>query len=295
MKKLLKKTYWLLPENLKKAGLSVIKKVVTPSGTLQQSFYFDDFFKVKNDTFSFDIWHTGKWIENDLFWKGIDGYEKVTMKIWIALCKKAEIIFDIGANTGVFSLVAASNNSSAKIYAFEPLPQTFKILDKNILKNSFNIQPVQFAVSDQEGSSTFYFPEEGNIYSSTLSAAHFASHNQSKATEIKVNMVTLANFIESNSIQKLDLIKIDAEGNDLNVFKGMGPYLARFRPNIIVEVHDDSLGEEIEKLVKDLKYVFFDIDEKTAPKRIKNLRKSSSLNVLICREEDSTLIEDLKI
>ena len=56
-------------------------------------------------------------IENEIFWFGLEnGWEKVSMKLWIELVKNSNTILDIGANTGVYSLVAATVNNHAKVY-----------------------------------------------------------------------------------------------------------------------------------------------------------------------------------
>ena len=61
-------------------------------------------------------------IENEIFWLGInEGWEKISLKIWQQLAINAETIFDIGANSGVYSFVANKLNSNAIIYAFEPV------------------------------------------------------------------------------------------------------------------------------------------------------------------------------
>lgn len=60
-------------------------------------------------------------IANKLYYCGLKGYEYETIKIWIELVKKSEVIFDIGAYTGLYSLIAALINNKARVFAFEPI------------------------------------------------------------------------------------------------------------------------------------------------------------------------------
>lgn len=91
-------------------------------------------------------------IVNSLYWLEIEGLAFETRRVVIDLARKARVIFDIGAYTGLMSLLAAAVNSKAKIFAFEPLEAQFKYLKRNIAINNFsNIIPIQKAVSDKEG------------------------------------------------------------------------------------------------------------------------------------------------
>jgi precorrin-6B methylase 2 len=75
---------------------------------------------------SFRLIHYGEEIENDFFWEGLPGRrEKISMGLWMRLVPKAEVILDVGANSGVYSLVAAVMNPAARVYGFEPLTDLF--------------------------------------------------------------------------------------------------------------------------------------------------------------------------
>ena len=116
MKKILKKIYANFP--FKQVLFTLLKKVWTPSENIYQHLHFKGEFKVKiNEKNNFLIKHYGFQIENELFWAGLTGgWEKESMKIWIELCKDADVIIDIGANTGVYSLIAKSMNPNSLKY-----------------------------------------------------------------------------------------------------------------------------------------------------------------------------------
>ena len=70
-------------------------------------------------TFVLNAWNST--IENEIFWNGLGNtWEPETINLYTKLCKKSKVIFDVGANTGIYSLIASKLNPNAKIIAFEP-------------------------------------------------------------------------------------------------------------------------------------------------------------------------------
>lgn len=85
----------------------------------------------------FRMQNNGHYIETLLYWGGIDrGWERVSASVWMALCESSKHILDVGANTGIYSLMAYAVNPDALISAFEPVPGVFRQLQhKNSLKS----------------------------------------------------------------------------------------------------------------------------------------------------------------
>lgn len=121
MNKLFKIIYNFIP--FKRDFFYLIKTFWKPKETIYRHLHFVGIFKVKiNQSKTFKIKHYGYQIENEIFWSGLtEGWEKESVKLWIELCKCSEIIFDIGANTGMYSLIAKTINPGANVYAFEPV------------------------------------------------------------------------------------------------------------------------------------------------------------------------------
>lgn len=122
----IKLVYKYLP--FKKQLFTLIRFFYKPSKRIYQHLHFTGIFKVKVDTnASFLIRHYGHELENDLFWSGLEGgWEKTSIQLWVTLSKRSNVIFDIGANTGLFSLVSKSVNPNAQIFAFEPIQKIYK-------------------------------------------------------------------------------------------------------------------------------------------------------------------------
>ena len=151
MKQVLKSIYNAIP--FKKQLFSLLRPF-NPSEAIYQHLHFKDTFNVRVGEGSFKIKHYGYQVENDLFWKGLKHFEATTLNLWKELAKKAKTIIDIGANTGVFSLVAGAVNPTAKIIAFEPLPDNYNKLQANVRLNNFNIVAHRIAISNQSGETT---------------------------------------------------------------------------------------------------------------------------------------------
>ena len=117
--------------------LEVIRIFNLPN-IITKHLYFNGIINIRVDSkHSFKIIHYGYQTENELYWQGLTGkYEKETLKLWIQLSKKSNLIFDIGANTGVFALTAKAVNIHSKVFAFEPIERVYKKLQYNNIINN---------------------------------------------------------------------------------------------------------------------------------------------------------------
>jgi FkbM family methyltransferase len=160
-----------IPNFVKKALSLTLQKKIVPPERLWDLLAFEGSFSVDLDQQRFQVSHTGEWLENSLFWKGISGYEPISFELWKNACRFSQTILDIGANTGLYSLIAKTVNPGTQVYAFEPLPSFNAALRKNIRLNGFDVEVVEQAVSDFIGTAEFYAPQrgQGNLYSSSLS------------------------------------------------------------------------------------------------------------------------------
>ncbi|MGQ3170136.1 MAG: FkbM family methyltransferase [Methylophilus sp.] len=129
------------------------------------------------------------------------------------------IIFDVGANVGNYSKILRSYNLKARIYAFEPHPVTFQRLKENT--GSLNIQTNNVAVGALAGSLKLYdyANEDGSSHASLYKAVIEEIH-KAKSTEYNIDVITLDDFCHQAGIDKIDLLKIDTEGHELEVLKG---------------------------------------------------------------------------
>ncbi|OQA00073.1 MAG: 2-O-methyltransferase NoeI [Bacteroidetes bacterium ADurb.Bin408] len=177
------------------------------------------------------------WIQKQIFFFGHYEVEKEETRFWKSLVKENDIILDIGANIGYYSLMASKRIKGGKIYAFEPVNQTYAKLIKNIELNNFqNIVPVNKAVSNKEDTIEIYVANNKNTGTSSITNhIHFCGEKQ------KAVAITIDSFVNENKLPKIDLIKIDVEGAESLVIEGMQESLAKFNPYILIELIDERL------------------------------------------------------
>lgn len=147
------------------------------------------------------------------------------------------IVFDVGANAGLFALIAAKKvGSTGHVYAFEPGLRELQLLRNNIAINHLNnITVVDCAVSDKVGTAQFAISVDGAMNS--LAQTKHPSQKIQEWREVK--LTTLDYFIEQQSIKKVDFIKIDVEGAEKKVLQGAIKLLGSSNaPEILCEFCD---------------------------------------------------------
>lgn len=288
MKNFIKKIYQKVP--YKKNIFTLLKKVYQPTETIYRHLYFNGKILIKVDkNHSFHMQHYGYQVENELFWVGLNGWEKNSLELWTKLCKQSNVIFDIGANTGVYSLLAKTINPNASVYAFEPVERVFQKLIKNAQLNNYDIICSQKAVSNQDGKAIIYDTDGSHTYSVTVNKDIKWSDKPTKPVEIEI--ITLKTFIEKNHIHQIDLMKIDVETHEPEVLEGFANYLKLYTPTLLIEILNEEIAKGVEKYLIGLNYLYFNIDETKGIKKVDKLEKSDSFNFLICSEDIAKSLE----
>ncbi|RLG13733.1 hypothetical protein DRN69_05115 [Candidatus Pacearchaeota archaeon] len=148
---------------------------------------------------------------------------------------KAKVIIDLGAQAGIYSLYAALKNKNAKIYALEPDPDNFKQLCKNIEINKLQgvIIPFKKAVSKENGELFFYISNQSSRSSSLFKL-------KSPGSRIMVDSISLQSLFEILELNRCDVLKVDIEGAEYEVFYNSPTKIVRKIDNICMECHDLS-------------------------------------------------------
>tara|TARA_Y100000768_G_C23975481_1_gene682823 strand:- start:1090 stop:1944 length:855 start_codon:yes stop_codon:yes gene_type:complete len=259
----------------KKYIFILIRKFYKPTDKIYQHLWFTGFFETKFLNKKFYIYSLPTVIENEIFWNGFaKSWEPLSLRVWSSIVNKKKVIFDIGANTGIYSILSKVFNPRSKVYSFEPNIEFLKAIKKSNHKNLFDINIVNQAVSDKNTTLNF------DGYQIT----------KRKSNE-KVRSTRLDTFILNQKIKKVDLIKLDVELHEDKVILGMGKYLKKHKPDFLVEVLNDKIAKKLNKLFKGLNYKFLSIDDKYLRlKVIKKIKKSEYYNVFVCTNASYSLI-----
>lgn len=145
---------------------------------------------------------------------------------------EAPVIFDVGANVGNYTKTILDISPKSKIYMFEPHPKTYAILLRN-LSSQESIVSNNLAVGSETSILKLYDyknqpSSHASLYKEVIEDIHYA---QSESYDVQV--VTLDDFTLENSIEHIDLLKIDVEGHELNVVKGASRLLLESRISVI--------------------------------------------------------------
>lgn len=281
MKQLLKWAYKIVP--FKKQFYSLVKMAWLPNENIYKHLYFEGTFQVSVDRDRhFKLRHYGYQIENEIFWAGLrGGWEKKSIDLWIKLCAQARVIFDVGANTGVYALIAKEVSPEAKVYAFEPVERVFKKLEQNNSLNSGGIVCIEKAASNRSGKATIYDTNTEHVLSVTVDRN--MNPPSVEVVPATIETIRLDEMIDDAHADGLDLIKIDVETHEAEVLEGLGRYLHMCRPSMIIEILNDEVGRRVEDLVAGAGYLYFNVDDQSGEVRqTAHINKSDFYNYLLC-------------
>ena len=264
LKKFAKTLFDLMP--FKKYLFLIIRFIYTPSQRIFQHLLFKGTCKVSSGTNNFKIYHNARAIENLLFWRGLEGYEPNSLKLWSKMSRNADTIFDLGANSGIYSLISKSENKNAKVYTFECVDRVFDVLKKNVALNNYDISCFNQAVSNYDGAGSFIDDSEPFTLSVIVNmdldeVAEGRGVEKSALHKVETDLITLDTFIQQNNIQGIDLMKIDVETHEPEVFEGFQKHLKAFQPTLLVEIIRDNVASSLQNQFSGLDYIFFYINE----------------------------------
>lgn len=176
-------------------------------------------------------------IAKKYFWtKGIREpvEDRIALNLFSILSKDSDVVLDIGANSGLFSLVAAKASPKAEIIAFDILPEAYHILiDNLILNNLLERVQIQLVGIGKEGG-VFYAPF--NNISSEMPSSLSLDSKPIKDDKVEVSIKSLDEICLPQFVGKKLLMKIDVEGTEVDIFSNGTETLRKIKPEIICEV-----------------------------------------------------------
>jgi FkbM family methyltransferase len=181
-----------------------------------------------------------------------------------------DIVFDVGANIGLFTLFAGASRSDLQIFAFEPVPAAFQALRENVSEHGIHARLFECGLSRAAGQASFTFyplmsgmsgayadPAEdqamARAYLSNqglfapdqideLVAGRFVSQS------LQCSMKTLSQVIQDEAVERIDLLKIDVEKSEVDVLEGIAPADWKRIRQIVLETH--ATGGRLERVLE---------------------------------------------
>jgi len=199
-----------------------------------------------------------------IFFLKPDNYELETQNAFRKLIKPGMTVFDIGANSGYFTLLMADLvGKTGRVYSFEPYPPIFKLLKTNVETNNLDqVRLFPIALSDKRGEvplSINPVNDGGHSLGTFKNNPDLIGWDTEKLKEI-VHTETVDEFMVDQGIGSVDVIKIDVEGAETLVFAGAKNLLSNSQsPAIICEVGDIA-QEQAGKSEKDLRKLLYGHD-----------------------------------
>lgn len=196
-----------------------------------------------------------------IFWEG--GYERFEYtEIFIRLIKKVNTFYDIGANIGYYSLIAAMENRNITVVGFEPASGPLFYFKENVKINNFsNIKVESLALSDKEGEIDFYEIRnkkykylEHNLAGESNAGSKTTGRNYVLK---RIVSTTLDNYVSRTGEKRIDLIKMDTEGTENMILEKSANVLREMKPVIICETIFDTIEPDLERIMSLYGYEFY--------------------------------------
>ena len=149
-------------------------------------------------------------------------WEKFEASLFEQNIKPGNIVIDIGAHIGYYTLIAAKRvGPKGKVYAFEPLPKNFELLKKNVEVNGYkNVVLVNKAVSNKNGKSKLFLSNEDNFGDQRI----YDPEGNRRSTSIRT--IKLDTFFK-NKEKRINVIKMDIQGSEVKALTGASEVLRK--------------------------------------------------------------------
>ncbi len=194
----------------------------------------------------------GDFVQRHIYFGGL--FEPIEAYLFLKMIRSGMTVFDIGANCGQYTLLGArAIGAAGAMHSFEPISETFKILEENVHRNGLgNVTLNQAALWNEPTELSLGGVPAGKVQSGRWSAG-FAATDPSP---VKVRAIRFDDYVRERAITRIDVIKIDIEGAEPFMLQGARESLARFKPVFLMEVNGeamDRLGWTPERLWGELK------------------------------------------
>jgi len=191
------------------------------------------FFEVEDEDYTFE--HSSivsAWEAEYFFANESEFYQDAIQEI-----EKGDVFYDVGANIGCFTCIMAGNG--ANVYSFEPDSQALRELNRNLELNSLSAEVYNYALSDSSESKPFMAKK---------------GPDGKQRIDTKSETCVEAKRADELDIEPPDIVKIDTEGHELRVLKGMSNLIQEKTPLLYVEAHGSKGFSEVQEYLEAINY-----------------------------------------
>ena len=181
-------------------------------------------------------------------------HEPLSTHFLTKVLKEGMTCIDIGSNIGYYACLESKLvGTSGQIIAIEPSPKNYEFLKKNLkLQPIQNYKSFNFACGDSNGFTDFFVSDRSNWSRVVTNEDQRTIDDNTEI--IKVKLMTLDTFVQEQKFDKINLIRMDVEGYETDVYTGMRETIKKFNPMIQMEIHNIFLGsEKTNNLLKNFK------------------------------------------
>lgn len=285
----------------KKIGVKLPRKVL-------RRIYSNRKFVVRIDNKkTFSLIGTSNSLENSIYWNSLTkSDEGFSIELLIKLIKleKKLVFWDVGSNSGVFSILVKYTVPNATIVAFEPSKICLEKFQKNCVLNGFsysktvhnefkakNILIYENALSS---STTFLELKYFSSFDNFTYGGKIVKNDIGVLKAEKIQTITASEIISSNKSLLPNFMKIDIEGHEDHALLGFGNFLQELQV-VLIEILDDAIAKKIETFLNPEMYRYFDINDHThRVLECDHLKQSVSRNWFVVRRDQGLIINLLK-
>ncbi len=243
-------------------GLKIFLPWYLVNSNFLRHLHFRGWFSTTVQEKRIELFNFNTQLETSLFWTKSTYELDLSLMCFAELAKIATHILDVGANTGIFAIAAASANESARVFAIEPNYSNFTALKANVKRNNLTIICLNVAATNQTRLVTLWdFPTEIS-YSASLEKEF---RDGQGAIPNEVLGIKLDQILIDATPSSLLLAKIDVESHEAEVIRGMSVALANNHSQIIyvVEIIRAKVAIELMSILPSDKFAYFNINDKS--------------------------------
>ena len=155
--------------------------------------------------------------------------------------RSGDVVVDLGAHIGVFTVFAARHARGVKVYCYEPLPENFELLKANVRLNKLGdrVKMFQLAVADKRSFSPLYIGDTG-----------LASLNLQSGKHVVAKVIRLEDVAYNNNLDRIDFLKVDVEGAEYDIFRNVDKDVLRSVRRIAMECHSLRNAVNLKNLLR---------------------------------------------